>query len=543
MLLLSIIIIIMLRSFNGLNKNLNENIFKNFGTNKFEVKMSYIFFTRITAIILILTAIVSAQVFKLSELDEGFSIYNGLLQVNQINLFIEIFVLIIGAIILTTWPGLPFLESSNYHNLDKTNNKIINLINYYQIFLDKSKDYALIILFNLIGAILLISSFDLISLYISIELQSFALYILATFYKESRIVTAAGLKYFILGALSSCFILLGSGLIYAFSGLTKFDSIYCFISSIDSSINYTQLILGMVLIFLGFLFKIGAAPLHNWSPDVYSGVPTIVTVWLTVIPKLSIFILLLELYVHIDLEFIYTSTPLFDYVINNNSHLVPGIVNNFYNLFGGIEKYNELVVTNPGIANIPTDQVKDMTINYIRETNINNVFYVFDNSLDETFTNINSYWNFFLKTLTLKNEGDPALNKLLLISSLLSLIIGTILGLAQSELKRLLAYSTISHLGFILLALSINTQESLDSFLFYIIQYSITNLNVFLIILAFNYLLSSFIKNNIIIKDIKYISELINQFDKNPILTFSFIICLLSMAGRSMPNKFLLNLI
>jgi NADH-ubiquinone oxidoreductase chain 2 len=79
-------------------------------------------------------------------------------------------------------------------------NKGINLINYYQNYLDKSKDYAMIIFFNLFGALLLISSFDFISLYLSIELQSFALYILATFYKESRIVTAAGLKYFLLGA-------------------------------------------------------------------------------------------------------------------------------------------------------------------------------------------------------------------------------------------------------------------------------------------------------------------------------------------------------
>ena len=77
---------------------------------------------------------------------------------------------------------------------------MINVINFYQNSLDKSKDYSLIILFNVFGALLLISSFNLISLYISIELQSFALYILATLYKESRIVTAAGLKYFILGA-------------------------------------------------------------------------------------------------------------------------------------------------------------------------------------------------------------------------------------------------------------------------------------------------------------------------------------------------------
>lgn len=75
-----------------------------------------------------------------------------------------------------------------------------NLLNYYQNYLDKSKDYTMIIFFNLFGAFLLISSFDFISLYLSIELQSFALYILATYYKESRIVTAAGLKYFLLGA-------------------------------------------------------------------------------------------------------------------------------------------------------------------------------------------------------------------------------------------------------------------------------------------------------------------------------------------------------
>jgi NADH-ubiquinone oxidoreductase chain 2 len=148
-------------------------------------------------------------------------------------------------------------------NLSTSQNNGINLINYYQNYLDKSKDYALIIFFNLFGALLLISSFDFVSLYLSIELQSFALYILATFYKESRIVTAAGLKYFLLGALSSCFILLGSALIYSFSGLTKFDSIYCFISTMEPYVDHTQFTLGLVLIFIGFLFKIGAAPLHN----------------------------------------------------------------------------------------------------------------------------------------------------------------------------------------------------------------------------------------------------------------------------------------
>lgn len=153
---------------------------------------------------------------------------------------------------------------SRSSEIEKIKNEVsTNLINNYQNYLDKSKDYALIIFFNLFGALLLISSFDFISLYLSIELQSFALYILATFYKESKIVTAAGLKYFLLGALSSCFILLGSALIYAFCGLTKFDSIYLLISSFDPQVTHTQFTLGLVLIFIGFLFKIGAAPLHN----------------------------------------------------------------------------------------------------------------------------------------------------------------------------------------------------------------------------------------------------------------------------------------
>src|ERR1700710_1873835 len=88
------------------------------------------------------------------------------------------------------------------------------------------------------------------------------------------------------------------------------------------------------------------------------------------------------------------------------------------------------------------------------------------------------------------------IKNLLLISSFLSLIIGTIVGLAQTKIKRLLAYSTISHIGFLLLALSINTEESLESLLFYLVQYSFTNLNIFLIILSFGYILKRNILNN-----------------------------------------------
>src|SRR6266478_1831383 len=108
---------------------------------------------------------------------------------------------------------------------------------------------------------------------------------------------------------------------------------------------------------------------------------------------------------------------------------------------------------------------------------------------------------------------------LVLISSLLSLVIGTILGLTQTKIKRLLAYSTISHVGFILLALAIKSEQSIEALIFYIIQYTITNLNTFLIIILFGYI----IKNSF--------RELKGQFFLNPVLSITLTICLFSMAG------------
>ena len=122
---------------------------------------------------------------------------------------------------------------------------------------------------------------------------------------------------------------------------------------------------------------------------------------------------------------------------------------------------------------------------------------------------------------------------LLLISSLLSLLIGTVVGLSQIKVKRLLAFSSITHVGFLLLALSIYTQKSIDSFIFYLVQYSITNLNIFLILLAFAYLTSTAasLGTGKQINDINYLIELKGELYKNPILSISLAICLFSMAG------------
>jgi hypothetical protein len=172
---------------------------------------------------------------------------------------------------------LPFFlgmdsQSTGYTNTNtNTNTNTENKENYLlNTSLESySTDYSIIVLFSILGSSLLISSFDLISLYLSIELQSFGLYILAALYRNSESATSAGLKYFLLGGFSSCLILLGIGLIYSYTGLTNFESIYLLntVSGIDQPTVLQGLSLGLIIIFVGFLFKIAAAPLHNWSPE------------------------------------------------------------------------------------------------------------------------------------------------------------------------------------------------------------------------------------------------------------------------------------
>ena len=406
MLFISILILIMVMAISSLKDKIHPIIFQ-----------------RISSIILIYAGALSLNALYIQSIGSGIGIYSGLFHVTFISQLLEIFIYIIGATILIARPSVA-----------SQNNSIV-LVNNYK----NTIEYSLIIIFSTLGASLLISSSNLISMYLSTELQSFAVYILPTLYKDSELATKAGLKYFLLGSLASCFILLGSGLIYAYTGLTNLESIYNFISVTESlNNNISQGIsLGFIVIFVGYLLKVSAAPLHNWAPDVYDESPTIVTIWLTIMPKISILILILEIFTQI--------------------------------------------------------------------TSVNPV---------------------------LESLGLNTIKFLFLISSLFSLIVGTVVGLTQIKIKRLLAYSTISHIGFILLALSINSVQSIDSFLFYIIQYTLTNLNTFLILIAIGYILNNNkLINNGSEKDINFISELKGLFFSNPILSISLTICLLSMAG------------
>lgn len=413
-----------------------------------------ILFSRIVIKTFLLASFIAYTNIHIKVLENGIGIYGGLFNVTTITQSFNIFVLLISATILSItafFPRKVYVEkySSFYNILSNTllyNKNIISNKTGKQF---RIIEYSLIIVFIIYGGIFLISTADIVSVFLSIELQSYGLYILSTIYRDSEPATASGLTYFLLGGLSSCFILLGSALLYVNTGTTNLDNIYI-ITSISEISNFSNSMyifqphyfhISLIIMAVGFLFKVSAAPFHFWSPDVYDGIPTIVTTFVAIIAKISIFIFFLEL-----------------------------------------------------------------------------VYYTEYNYLSFSWKNI------------------------FILSSLLSLIIGSVLGLTQSRIKRLFAYSTISHVGFILLALSINTSESIQAFMFYILQYSISNLNAFIILISIGFSLYLYTykegkeenKSKLIDADnspIQLISQIKGYFYINPFIAISLAITLFSFVG------------
>jgi len=145
-------------------------------------------------------------------------------------------------------------------------------------------EFPVLILFATLGMMMMISANDLIALYLGLELQSLALYVVAAFQRDSERSTEAGLKYFVLGALSSGMLLYGASLVYGFAGTTAFAGIAAVLAAGTSSI---QLVIGLVFLVAGLAFKVAAVPFHMWTPDVYEGAPTPVTAFFAAAPKLA----------------------------------------------------------------------------------------------------------------------------------------------------------------------------------------------------------------------------------------------------------------
>lgn len=376
---------------------------------------------RSATLVLFSAAALASNALNSPAMGSGVSLFSGTLQATNITGACDVFLCIIGAIIAGfVWAPqkAPMAKSSSV-----------------SITVPTIAEYSVILLFTTLGSAVLISSTSFVTLYLGIELQSFSVYILAAIYRDSETASSAALKYFFIGGLSSAFILMGGAVVYWNTGTLDTWHVLSLFHSVDSGHvrdYHAATLLGLEAILLGILMKVAAAPFYNWSPDVYDGVPTVVTTWLTLMPKIA----------------------LLTYIL----HLSEGLGSQF--------------------------------------------------TLPVTWVTI------------------------LAASSLLSLIVGTVVGLAQVRIKRLLAYSTISHVGFLLLALSVGTEAGVDAFTFYLFQYTITTLNAFLILLAFGYSVRLWSDDGRAHgTDFELNADLAGQYAVNPALGLSFSACLFSMAG------------
>lgn len=245
-------------------------------------------------------------------------------------------------------------------------------------------EYPVIILLATTGMSMMVSANDLIALYIGLELQSLSLYILASFHREQARSAEAGLKYFVLGALSSGLLLYGASLIYGFAGTTNFEGLRTVLHGSLAHPAPTGVLFGMIFVLIGLGFKVSAVPFHMWTPDVYEGAPTPVTALFASAPKVAAMGLLVRV---------------------------------AYDAFGGLH----------------------------------------------------AEWQQIVMAL-----------------SALSMLLGALAALGQTNIKRLLAYSSIGHMGYVLLALAAGGWAGVRAILVYLAIYVVTTIASFLCVLAMN---------------------------------------------------------
>jgi len=284
-------------------------------------------------------------------------------------------------------------------------------------------EYFILILCAVLGLMFLVSSYDMISLYLAIEMQSLCLYVLAASKKNSSFSTEAGLKYFILGSFSSALLLFGISILYGCTGTTNFDNFYLFFSELELETFALTKVTEKALfcVSAAFFFKIAAAPFHMWVPDVYEGSPISSTIFFAVIPKIALF--------SVFLRFFQT------------------------------------------------------------------IFSVFE----ETFLIV------------------------LMFVSIFSVLVGSFAALRQKKLKRLLSYSSISHVGYLLLAFASNSLEGTQSLFFYLIIYMITSLCIWSVLVSLNTSANK--------EKSKTLADLAFIVDINPILGFTGMVTFFSLAG------------
>ena len=277
-------------------------------------------------------------------------------------------------------------------------------------------EYPILIGLAVVGMMMMVSAGDLMSLYMGIELQSLALYVIAAFNRDSIRSTEAGLKYFVLGALSSGLLLYGASLIYGFSGTTSFDGIALALNQGEISLG---LLIGLVFLATGLAFKVSAAPFHMWTPDVYEGAPTPVTAFFATAPKVAAMILFTRV---------------------------------AYGAFGEIKSDWQQIVSFLAVA---------------------------------------------------------------------SMFLGSVAAIGQKDIKRMMAYSSIGHMGFALVGLASGTEIGVQALLIYMSIYVIMNIGTFAFILSME-------------KDGHPVSEIsaLNMYSRvDPLRALALMILMFSLAG------------
>lgn len=288
-----------------------------------------------------------------------------------------------------------------------------------------SFEYWILTLLSILALCFILQAYDLLTMYLVIEFQSLAFYVLASFKRSSEFSTEAGLKYFVLGAFASAFLLFGSSLIYGLTGLTNFSDFNILFSGFifDNSFLAYGMFIGLIFLISALFFKVSSAPFHMWSPDVYEGSPTSTTSFFSIFPKLAILTLLIR---------IFSIT--------------------FYDFF--------------------------------------------------------PVWKFFF-----------------LNCAFLSLLFGSLGALVQKKWKRFLAYSSINHVGFILIGFISGENFGIFGIIMYLFIYTVTTISIFSFLT--NFRIYNYPQSN----QIRYLKEIINLGITNPMLSISISIILFSMAG------------
>ena len=323
-------------------------------------------------------------------MNTNLDLFNGSYKIDYMSSYMKILTILSGIFVLIT--------SSKF-------------LKIYKLF---NIEYPILILCSILGMMVMISSNDLIVFYIGLELQSLSLYVLAAFNRDQIKSSEAGLKYFVLSALSSGLLLYGCSLIYGFSGTTNFDQISILMNNDQYGLTF-----GIVFILVGLAFKISAVPFHMWAPDVYEGSPTSVTLFFAVAPKVAALTVIIR--------FLY----------------VP-------------------------------------------------------------FVNVIDQWQLIIIFL-----------------SIASMIFGAVAAIGQKNLKRLIAYSSIGHMGYALAGLSVGTNQGIQSSVLYISIYLVMNLGFFSCLFMLK-------RNNTYFENIDDLSGLSKN---HPLISLSLMIILFSLAG------------